>query len=344
MLTHQRFSEASLVSAVIPTRGRPELLLCAIRSAFHQTWRPMEVIVVIDGPDADTEARLAQISDARLRVVILPEISGGCIARNAGVRAACGDWIAFLDDDDEWLPEKIERQMSAIAESDAWFPVLTCRLIAHSPTTSRMLPPRVYDSSQPVADYLFCRTGLTDPGGLIQTSTLLASRDLLLAIPFREGLRMHQDWDWVIRVASHEGVTVTMLPKPLVIWRVDDGRATVGRSQNWQFSLAWIREMRRLVSGRAFSAFIAIQCVWRAQSSRANLFARLRILWAFLVEGQPEWRSSIDFLAYSVVPASLRKTIRNRVGKHRPGVDAGSGLSLAFTNKTSHAPLRKTSR
>jgi hypothetical protein len=155
---------------------------------------------------------------------------------------------------------------------------------------------------------------------------------------------MHQDWDWVIRVASHEGVTVTMLPKPLVIWRVDDGRATVVRSQNWQFSLAWIREMRRLVSGRAFSAFIAIQCVWRAQSSRANLFARLRILWAFLVEGQPEWRSSIDFIAYSVVPASLRKTIRNRVGKHRPGVDAGSGLSLAFTNKTSHAPLRKTSR
>jgi glycosyltransferase involved in cell wall biosynthesis len=343
MLTHHKFSEASLVSAVIPTRGRPDLLLSAIRSVFHQTWRPIEVIVVIDGPDPDTEARLATISDSRLRVVILPEISGGCTARNAGVHAACGEWIAFLDDDDEWLPEKIERQIAAIAESEAWFPVVTCRLIAHSPTTSRMLPPRIYDPSQPVADYLFCRTGLTDPGGLMQTSTLLAPRDLLLAIPFREGLSMHQDWDWIIRVASHEGVTVTMLPKPLVIWRVDDGRATVSRSQNWQFSLAWIREMRRLVSGRAFSAFIAIQCVWRAQSSRANPFARLGILWAFLVEGQPEWRSSIDFLAYSVLPEGLRKTLRDRVRKRRPGFDAGSGLSLAFSNKTPRAPLRKTS-
>jgi glycosyltransferase involved in cell wall biosynthesis len=340
---NHRFSDASLVSAIIPTRGRPELLAAAIRSALHQTWRRLEIIVVIDGPDADTESRLTTISDARLRVVVLPEISGGCIARNAGVRAACGDWIAFLDDDDEWLPDKIERQMHAVAESQAWFPVITCRLIAHSPTASRMLPPRVYDPSQPVADYLFCRTGLTDPGGLMQTSTLLAPRDLLLAIPFREGLRMHQDWDWVIRVASHEGVTVTMLPKPLVIWRVDDGRNTVGRSQNWQFSLAWIREMRRLVSGRAFSAFVAIQCVWRAQSSRAGLLARLRILWAFLVEGQPEWRSSIDFLAYSVIPPSLRKTIRDRVRKRHPGVDAASGLSLAFTSKPPRTPLRKTS-
>ena len=206
-----------------------------------------------------------------------------------------------------------------------------------------MLPQRVYDSSQPVADYLFCRTGLTDPGGLMQTSTLLAPRDLLLAIPFREGLSMHQDWDWVIRVASHEGVSVTMLPRPLVIWRVEDSRATVGRSQNWQFSLQWIRDIRRLISGRAFSAFVAIQCVWRAKSSHAGLLARLRILWAFLVEGRPEWRSSIDFFAYSVIPASLRKAIRDRVGKQRPGSDAGAGLSLAFTRTPGPAPLRKTS-
>jgi glycosyltransferase involved in cell wall biosynthesis len=343
MPNHHKFSDASLVSAVIPTRGRPDLLAAALRSVFRQTWHRLEVIVVIDGLHAETESRLALVSDPRLRVVVLPEISGGCIARNAGVRAACGDWIAFLDDDDEWLPDKVERQMQAVAASPDWFPVITCRLIAHSPTASRMLPPRLYDSSQPVADYLFCRTGLTDPGGLMQTSTLLAPRDLLLAIPFRDGLRMHQDWDWIIRVASHAGVAVTMLPKPLVIWRVDDGRATVGRSQNWQFSLDWIREVRLLISGRAFSAFIAIQCVWRAQSSRAGFLARLRILWAFLVEGNPNWRSSIDFLAYSIVPAALRKTMRDRLWRRRPGVDAASGLTLAFTRTPPRAPLRKTS-
>jgi glycosyltransferase involved in cell wall biosynthesis len=337
-------SDRPLVSAVIPTRGRPELLACAIRSALRQTWHYLEVIVVIDGPDPETERRLASIADGRLRVVILPEISGGSIARNAGVRAARGEWIAFLDDDDEWLPQKIELQMDAAARLSAWFPVITCRLIAQSPTASRVLPARVYDSSQPVADYLFRRTVLSDPGGLMQTSTLLAPRDLLLAIPFRNGLPMHQDWDWIIRVAAHDGVVVTMLPKPLSIWRVEDGRTTVGSGPGWQSSLAWIRDIRRLISSRAFSSFVAIQCVWRAARAHAGPLARFRILRAFLLEGRPEWRSSLHFLAFSLVPARLRRAIRNRQVARRHPVEAAPGLTLAFSRKPARASLRKTSR
>src|SRR6185437_1348576 len=102
-------SEQPLVSAVIPTRNRPALVLSAIRSALRQTWRRMEVIVVVDGPDAETAASLAGVTDARLRVITLPEASGGCAARNAGVQAAQGEWIGFLDDDDEWFPDKIQR-------------------------------------------------------------------------------------------------------------------------------------------------------------------------------------------------------------------------------------------
>jgi glycosyltransferase involved in cell wall biosynthesis len=233
-----------LVSAVIPTHGRPGLLACAVRSALHQTWPNMEVIVVVDGPDPATASQLEALADPRLRTVYLPEACGGGAARNAGVRAARGEWIAFLDDDDEWHPEKIGRQMAAVAKNRDWFPIVTCRLIAksghpasllagmkQSSTASRVLPRRVYETPQPVADYLFCRTGLFDPGGLMQTSTLLAPRDLLLAIPFREGLRLHQDWDWLIRAAAHEGVGIVMVPKPLVTWRVEDGRDSVSRGR-----------------------------------------------------------------------------------------------------------------
>lgn len=341
MSPFEKFAECALVSAVIPTGGRPDLLVCAIRSALRQTWRPLEVIVVIDGPDPATEERLASLSDPRLRVVILPEISGGCTARNAGVRAAAGDWIAFLDDDDEWLSDKIERQMRATRETSAWFPIITCRLIARSPTASRVLPPRVYNPAQPVADYLFCRNGLADSGGLMQTSTLLAPRDLLLAVPFRDGLAMHQDWDWIIRVAAYEGVAISMLAKPLAVWRVEDRRATVGRGLGWQFSLRWVREMRSLISRRAFSSFIAIQCVWRAKASHAGPIARLRILWAFLFEGRPDPLSSLHFLVFGLIPAKVRRALRDVFRSGR--VPGDSGLRLASARKPSSALLRKSS-
>jgi glycosyltransferase involved in cell wall biosynthesis len=343
MSPFEKFADCALVSAVIPTRGRPDLLVCAIRSALRQTWRPLEVIVVLDGPDLATKERLASLADPRLRVVILPEISGGGAARNAGVRAAAGDWIAFLDDDDEWLPDKIERQMRATREISAWFPIITCRLIARSPSASRVLPPRVYNPAQPVADYLFCRSGLADSGGLMQTSTLLAPRDLLLAVPFRDGLAMHQDWDWIIRVAAYEGVVISMLAKPLAIWRVEDRRATVGRGLGWQFSLRWIREMRCLISRRAFSSFVAVQCVWRAKASHAGPIPRLRILWAFLFEGRPDRLSALHFLVFGLVPATVRRAVRDSLHPGRIPGDSPSGLRLAFARKPASSQLRKTS-
>lgn len=344
MANLERLGDHPLVSAVIPTRGRPDFLLTAVRSALRQTWQPLEVIVVIDGPDPESESRLGAIKDSRLRTVLLPTVCGGSAARNAGVRAACGDWIAFLDDDDEWLPGKLERQMRAVCASSDWFPVATSRLIAKSPAGRRVLPQRLYDASQPIGDYLFCRAGITDPGGLMQTSTLLAPRDLLLAVPFREELRIHQDWDWVIQVSAYEGVSIVMVPAPLTVWRVQDGRDSVSRAPDWQFSLSWIHQVRRLISRRAFSSFVAIQCVWRARQAHAGLLGRIRILWAFLFEGKPDWRSSLHFLAFGLIPPALRRALRNLLQVRRDPAHTHAGLCLAFTRKPTPAPLRKTSR
>ena len=337
------FTDYSLVSAVIPTSGRPEMALCAVNSALRQTWKRLEVVVVVDGPDEATVRALRAVGHPRLRVVVLDEQRGGAAARNEGVRAASGEWIAFLDDDDTWLPKKIECQMRAIEETAAWFPVITCRLIAQSPGGSRVLPSRVYDSREPVGDYLFRRSGLADPGGLMQSSTLLASRELLLAVPFCDELPMHQDWDWVIRVAGYEGVEVTMLAKPLTVWRVEDERATVGRGTNWQVSLAWIRQMRRLVSRRAFSSFVAIQCVWRARASHAGWRERLNLLWVFLSEGRPEWRSLVHFGVFSLVPRSIYAAMRGLARSSADSTETAAGLSLAWTRDAAPSALRRTS-
>ena len=329
-----------VVSAVIPTRDRPRLLACAIRSALRQTWPKMEVIVVVDGPDPATAALLQTIADPRLRVVFLEEWRGGSDARNAGVRAACGEWIAFLDDDDEWLPDKISRQMRTAHSMPDWFPVVSCRMIAQSPTSSRVLPLRPYLRPEPIADFLFCRTSLRDPGGTMQSSTLLAPRELLLAVPFQSGLPMHQDWDWLIRVTAHTGVGVAMVRQPLTIWRMEDARATIGRNTNWRTSLSWIRKMRTIISPRAYSWFIAIQCVWRARASHAGLLARLGLLNAFFLEGSPEFRSFLSFLAFALIPAPVRRSLRKGFWKTS---NASPGLRLVSIRDSAPPILRKSS-
>ncbi len=83
----------ALVSVVIPTHRRPQWVVCAIESALGQSYAQLEVIVVIDGPDTETMPALQRFNDERLRVIELEVNIGGSEARNAGVRAARGEWV-----------------------------------------------------------------------------------------------------------------------------------------------------------------------------------------------------------------------------------------------------------
>jgi glycosyltransferase involved in cell wall biosynthesis len=322
MHAHHLPAHRPLVTAVIPTRGRPEMVARAVRSALRQTWKQLEVVVVLDGPDPETEACLAALANTRLRTLILPQATGGSAGRNAGVRVACGEWIALLDDDDEWLPHKIELQMRTVRQTSTWFPVLSCRLIEESPSGRRVLPPRIFDGSEPLGDYLFRRRSFLDSGGFLQTSTLLAPRDLLLAIPFREDLPMHQDWDWILQVAAHQGVSIVMLSQPLVVYHTGAAHAAVSRSSDWRFSLQWIREHRQFVSPKAAGAFIAIQCAWRARCARRPLRNLLWVMAAWLRNGGGDRLSFAHLLWFGLLPSSVRRALRDRLG--RPAAALGT--------------------
>src|ERR1700683_1134626 len=160
------------VSAVIPTRGRPELLCRAVRSALAQTLREIEVVVVIDGDDPATRIALDELAqqDGRLRVLALAASVGGSDARNRGVDAAAGEWIAFLDDDDEWMPSKLEAQLEAGGHSTAPFPIGPCRMIARTPDKDYVWPRRLPAPKEQIGEYIMARQSLTRGEGYIQTS------------------------------------------------------------------------------------------------------------------------------------------------------------------------------
>jgi glycosyltransferase involved in cell wall biosynthesis len=100
---------APLVSVIIPTYNRAGLVRQALASVKAQTYRDFEIVVVDDGGTDDTYEVLS--ADRELRVLRLPSRRGVSAARNTGISAARGEWLAFLDSDDLWLPDKLARQI-----------------------------------------------------------------------------------------------------------------------------------------------------------------------------------------------------------------------------------------
>lgn len=104
--------ESAAVSVVIPTHNRASLLPRALRSVLEQTRIPDEVVVVDDGStDNTTSVVEEEFPEVRL---LSQENRGVSAARNRGIMTTSGDWVAFLDSDDEWAPEKLERQLAAL--------------------------------------------------------------------------------------------------------------------------------------------------------------------------------------------------------------------------------------
>jgi glycosyltransferase involved in cell wall biosynthesis len=112
-------SSAPDITVVIPTKNRWHLLKTTLASALSQEGVEHEVIVVDDGSTDETPARVAQMTDPRLRVLRHEQSTGPAGARNDAIAEARGRWLAFLDDDDLWAPDKLRLQLEAGESSGA---------------------------------------------------------------------------------------------------------------------------------------------------------------------------------------------------------------------------------
>jgi glycosyltransferase involved in cell wall biosynthesis len=106
------------VSVVVPTRNRSALLAMTLRSVLRQQDIDFEVIVVDEASTDDTRAVVAALDDTRVRVIRHEMPLGVSSARNRGAAEAVGDWLAFVDDDDLWAPDKLARQLQAAQSVD----------------------------------------------------------------------------------------------------------------------------------------------------------------------------------------------------------------------------------
>lgn len=132
----------TLVSVIVTTYKRPlGLVQRAVDSVIRQTWKSIEIIVVDDNTDDDMLTldlkRIEQLyPDQNLRYVSYKGNHGACYARNYGLNLASGKYIAYLDDDDEWIPEKIEKQVKQIENSGA--ALIYCSALVKNDTTGEL--------------------------------------------------------------------------------------------------------------------------------------------------------------------------------------------------------------
>jgi glycosyltransferase involved in cell wall biosynthesis len=300
-----------LVSVVVPTRGRPDLVVRAVASALAQTIREIEIVVVADGPDDATMRALRAIDDPRVVVEALPQPRGIGAARNAGVRRARGRWIAFLDDDDEWMPDKLAAQVPFAAHSSHAHPIVSCRVTVRDERgQERVWPRRLPAPGEPLDEYLFVRRTPFWGEALVQTSTLLVDRELPLAVPFDERLPKHEDLDWLLRAVRTPGAAVTFVPseRPLATWHVDRDRPRASTAPDWRRSVAWLRSLDGLVSPRAYAGFCLTWLAADAARER-SVEALWRLPWEACRRGRPRALDALLFLAMWLAPTAARDRV-----------------------------------
>ena len=303
-------SSSPEVSVLIPTRNRPELVKRAIASVQAQTFTDFEILVTIDGPDPTTEAALESLQEPRLRWIVHPENRGLPAARKTGIESALGSWVAYLDDDDEWMPTKLERQLELAARSKYRLPIVSSQLVERTPKGDFILPRRSPKPSEPVSEYLFVRKTLFKGESLLQPSTYLMPRELLLQTLPDPVWKMHEDWNWLFRAVKIEGVGLEFVEEPLSIWYCLAGHVQMSKNQNWDYSLKWIRTVKHLITPKAYAGFIMSHV-----GSQAALNREWDAFWPLLSEcfreGPPGAMDTFLYALMWIVPIDLRGNIRN---------------------------------
>ena len=204
------------ISVVIPAFNAERHIGRAVRSVLAQTRAADEIIVVDDG-STDGTAEAVRSFGETVRLIQQPN-AGASVARNTGIEAAAGEWIAFLDADDEWLPEKLDAQQSlhqqypdlkwSFARLEWSHPDWSKRCLAHPDSIPGN---RVFD------DYLeaYCR------GFYAWTGVLMVHRSVLETVGgFEPGMKRAQDTDLWFRIA-YQFPQVGYIPKSLAVYHLD---------------------------------------------------------------------------------------------------------------------------
>jgi glycosyltransferase involved in cell wall biosynthesis len=306
-----------LVSIVLPTFNRLPFLRAAIDSVFNQTFTDWELIVADDGSGDETRAYLAEIqSDPRVMMLALAHLGNPGAVRNAAVGRARGRYVAFLDSDDVWLPEKLHMQVAAhiACPSRGWSYTALARVDASgNPMTDGLglnWVPHEGDIFEPL---------LTLAAAVATPSVMVERRLLEETGGFDEQLPYFEDYDLWLRLSlrSH----AILIDQPLVLVRNHGEHYSADRIRVYESRFRLLDKVSRHADTPRLGASLRLE---RAKTA-ANLafvsaaagrrFYALRMLWrsrACAPRSRSWWPKAGSTLARALAPNWLQEIVRRR--------------------------------
>ena len=271
------------VTAVIPTLGRASLRR-AVQSVLDQT-RPVDEVIVV----ADGDRVMDLPNDNRINVLHNPFRRGAATCRQRGIDAARGSVTALLDDDDEWHPTKLERQLEAVnaERSSNW--IASSRMVVLGPGGRlRTWPRRLIEPKESVAEYLFRFTDIRFGRAVLQTSTLCFPTDLARKVRWdAHAGAVHDEPSWLISVQrAIPDVRIVQVGDILTTYNVQNASVSRDRSDLTAEYIEWGLQYLRVESPRVLGDYLCTSPVSAAVSARSLRGAR-RSLRSACEHGRP---------------------------------------------------------
>jgi len=199
------------VSIIVPTYNRGYMVGRAIQSILNQTYEDFEILIVDDTSTDNTSEIVQSISSKKIAYIRHERNKGPAATRNTGIMAAKGEYIAFLDSDDEWLPEKLEKQMKAFRNASPQVGIVYTGLIQVEGNNKTYIPPPYTANREGNIHYSL----FVDPL-IVYPSTAVIRRECLSKVGmFDECFHISEDRELWIRISKY--YDIKLIDEPLVI-------------------------------------------------------------------------------------------------------------------------------
>jgi glycosyltransferase involved in cell wall biosynthesis len=294
------------ISVVIPTRNRAGFVGMAVASALSQTLGDIEVLVVDDASEDETSDVVAGFRDARLRYVRQKVRQGAPAARNVGIRSSSGEFVAFLDDDDEWFPDKLESQLAVFRRGAPDLGVVYASYVVVDRETGSVVGRKVAQKRGYLGDLLL------EGNHVGSTSSVLVRRAAFDRVGlWDERLPSFQDYDlWIrlSRVLTFDFVERDLLKYFVHARKIWTNLDALDRGIDLMFEKhGSSRHLRRHLSRRSLGVGVLYCSRGEMSAGRAALLRAFRL--------DPSSPRAFFNLALSLLPGPVFRSVREARGR-----------------------------
>lgn len=289
---------ASTFSIIIPVYNRAATVMPTLKSCLDQTFQDFEVIVVDDGSTDNLRSVIEGLGDPRFRY-IWRENGGANAARNTGIDAARGKYVAFLDSDDLFLPNKLER-FAEMMNNDPFRAGYSRVVIDFGGGRTTIEPGRPIGGDEDIGEYMFVCNGL------IQNSAIVVHRETAALVRFDAEVKVLDDPAFCLRL-DKAGVRFFMVEEPLTIWTDMTDVDRRSRESRYDDLRDWLERLRPMLSRKAVFGYRAIVLAPRLAGSKP-LAALKDIALGYFVAGVPG-PVTLRFIVRAFIPTAARRQL-----------------------------------